>query len=389
MGNLRLPDLERNSLNHKVEKIALLLPDLKAGGAQRVFLNLASEFGKKDIAVDLLLLTYYEDLIDQVPENVNLTILNHRTANNLLTKLLQLTLSGFRLRKYLKEIQPDVIMSSLTGTNIFLLLLVKLMQLPIPVIIREANTVDNINSKFVKLLVKIFYPWANHIVCVSSTIRNGLLSIGISPHKATTINNPVDIEQINLRANEPTNHEWITNGQAPLIVAIGRLSRQKGFDILLQAVSKVRKQINCNLIILGDGPLRPELENLCQQLDIKDNVDLIPFTSNPYSYLKAANLFVISSHWEGFVNVLLEAMALGTSVVATDCESSPREILKDGSIGKLVPVGDIDSMASAILYTLSHPQDSSLLKQRCSDFAIDKVGAKYEELLVKVTMSAT
>ena len=371
-------------MNHEITKVALLLPDLKAGGAQRVFLNLASEFCKRGIIIELLLLTKHEDLIDQVPENVNLKILSNNPTDSPLKKLIQLALSGIALRNFLKDKSPNVIMSSLTGTNIFLLILVKLIRSHIPVIIREANTLDNVNNKFTKLLVRKIYPFANHIVCVSSTIRTGLLSIGISAEKLTTINNPVDIEQINLMAKQTSDHRWVTRKNIPLIMAIGRLEKQKGFNILLQAFIKVRTQTDCHLIILGDGPLRPELESLCQQLNIQDNVELIPFDSNPYVYLKAARLFVISSYWEGFVNVLLEAMALGTSVVATDCESSPREILEDGRIGKLVPVGDIESMATAILDILTHPQEPNLLKQRCSSFSVEKIASDYINIFEKL-----
>ena len=156
-----------------------------------------------------------------------------------------------------------------------------------------------------------------------------------------------------------------------MIVGIGRLTRQKDFPTLIRAFAAVRKKLPCRLIILGEGKDRGGLEHLAKRLSLSEQIAMPGFVENPYAYLKRAALFVLSSAWEGSPNALTEALALGVPVVATDCPSGPREILKDGAIGCLVPVGDPDALAAAMLATLSAPPDETLLKSAVREYTVE------------------
>nr|WP_241878977.1 glycosyltransferase [Psychrobacter sp. PraFG1]UNK05619.1 glycosyltransferase [Psychrobacter sp. PraFG1] len=157
-----------------------------------------------------------------------------------------------------------------------------------------------------------------------------------------------------------------------MVLAVGRLTHQKDFATLIHAFKKVLKNKACNLIILGEGELRCELEKLIKDLNLQDNVQLPGFVNNPYAWMSKADLFVLSSIYEGFGNVLVEAMACGTPVVSTDCPSGPSEILENGRWGSLVPTNDPDSLAEAILKALNNTKfKSELVKKRAEDFSVD------------------
>ncbi len=154
----------------------------------------------------------------------------------------------------------------------------------------------------------------------------------------------------------------------------------KDFSVLIRAFAKVRAKRDCRLVILGEGELRPELEALVRELDVQDSVQLPGFVNNPYAWMSRAELFVLSSAWEGFGNVLVEAMACGATVVSTDCPSGPSEILEGGKWGPLVPVGDVDALAERMLEALSSPTDVNA-KLRARDFDYAAIVGQYIETL--------
>ena len=174
-----------------------------------------------------------------------------------------------------------------------------------------------------------------------------------------------------------------------MILAAGRLHVSKDFPTLLRAFSLVRKEIPSRLVILGEGEKRKELEDLAQELGIRKDHDLPGFVENPYKYMKHATVFVLSSQWEGFGNVLVEAMACGCPVISTDCPSGPREILRDGEYGVLVPPKDSEKLAQGILRVLEN-QDlrrelSEKGKKRALDFTVDRAVEEYVKLVKRST----
>jgi glycosyltransferase involved in cell wall biosynthesis len=164
---------------------------------------------------------------------------------------------------------------------------------------------------------------------------------------------------------------------------MGRLTRQKDFPSLLRAFAKVRAERPCKLVILGEGGDREKLERLARELGIDEDFYLPGFAPNPYKYLRRADLFVLSSAWEGSPNVLTEALALGIPVVATDCPSGPREVLDGGKFGPLVRVGDVDGLAEAMRQVLDHPPEAEFLKKTVENYTVEKSSRRYLSILMK------
>jgi glycosyltransferase involved in cell wall biosynthesis len=234
-------------------------------------------------------------------------------------------------------------------------------------------------------LMKRDYPKADKIVVISYGLFyeiNRILSI--PKDKIIVIYNPIDPELFQ-KMNEPINHPWFEDGQPPVILAVGRLTKQKDFPNLLRAFAIVRQYRPVRLLILGDGEDRPLLEQLAKDLNISEDVSLPGFTDNPYAFMKKSAIFVLSSIYEGFGNVLVEALACGCPVVATDCPTGPREILDNGRYGRLVPVGDHEALAKAILETLDNPDFPATKEeriQRALEFSLDAAVEKYLQVLL-------
>jgi glycosyltransferase involved in cell wall biosynthesis len=198
--------------------------------------------------------------------------------------------------------------------------------------------------------------------------------------KFKVIYNPVVTAEMIEKGNEPIDHPWFELG-IPVFVAAGRLRPQKDFPILIEAFHRVRQSRDARLIILGEGPDRGDLEALVARLDLGDSVALHGFTDNPYAFFSRAAAFVLSSRWEGLPTVLIEALSCGAPIIATDCPSGPREILADGRYGRLVPVGDAESLSGAICAAidgdLARPPDASWMP-----YELDAVVDRYLEVFV-------
>ena len=226
------------------------------------------------------------------------------------------------------------------------------------------------------------YRYADGIVAVSQGVAADLVqNVGLEKEQIRVIYNPIVTAELNRLATEPLSHPWLTDGSPPVILAVGRLAPQKAFNNLLEAFVCTRAQVRCRLIILGDGPQRSLLENRASELGIADDVDLPGFVANPYAYMRRAALLVSSSDFEGFGNVLVESLAVGTPVVSTDCPSGPREILQDGKFGRLVPIGMPKALSDAILETLANPPPPDRLREAVQRFGADAVVSQYIEYL--------
>ncbi len=189
-------------------------------------------------------------------------------------------------------------------------------------------------------LARRFYPWADTVIAVSEGVADDLVScLGLSRAQITVIPNPVVSDDIEALANEPLEHPWFAPGAPPVLLAAGRLTTQKAFPTLLQAFARLVPERDLRLMILGEGPDRGALQAEIDALGLGARVALPGFDPNPFRYLARARLFVLSSAWEGLPGVLIQAMACGTPVVSTDCPSGPREVLENGRLGPLVPVG--------------------------------------------------
>jgi glycosyltransferase involved in cell wall biosynthesis len=211
--------------------------------------------------------------------------------------------------------------------------------------------------------IRRWYPLNDAFVTVSQGIKDDLVAnFGIPADKVHVVRNPVVTPELLQRAAEPAEHPWLTRKEHPVILGVGRLAPQKDFPTLLRAFARVRAGRPARLVILGEGSERPHLEALARELGIADNVSLPGYVDNPYAALAAADLFVLSSQWEGSPNVLTEALAVGVPAVSTDCPGRPRETLQDGRFGPLVPLADPEAMAAAIARTLDEPLPRDTLR---------------------------
>jgi len=228
-------------------------------------------------------------------------------------------------------------------------------------------------------LARATYSKADAVVAVSRGVAEDLARIvGLDPGAIRVVPNPVITPALHEQAEPAAEHPWLAPERAePVLLAAGRLTRQKDFATLLRAFARLQLRTPARLVILGEGPKRGDLEALARELGIADRVDLPGFLANPYPVLARADLFVLSSAWEGSPNVLTEALALGTPVVATDCPSGPRELLGDGHYGPLVPVGDDTALAQAMAGVLDHPPEAATLQEAVTAYNAEASARAY------------
>jgi glycosyltransferase involved in cell wall biosynthesis len=333
--------------------IAFFLPSLVGGGAERVIVNLAQGITERGLRVTLVLAAAEGVLLDQLPSAVRLVDLR---APRVLRSLVPLA-------GYLRRERPRVLVSSMGHANLVALWAGRLAGGVTPVIVTEHNTLSQETRNERRLagrlwpnLLRTFYPWATTVVAVSRGAADDLAhTSGLPRDRVEVVYNPVITPTMLALAREAPDHPWFAPGQPPVILGAGRLTRQKDFFTLLRAFAEVRRRRPVRLIILGEGEDRPALKALADDLGVADEVALPGFQANALAYMAGSAVFALSSAWEGLPTVLIEALAAGAQVVSTDCPSGPREILQDGRLGALVPVGDAPALAGAILEALGRP----------------------------------
>jgi glycosyltransferase involved in cell wall biosynthesis len=374
--------------------VAVYLPSLEGGGAERVALNLAIALFQQGFQVDLVVQNAIGPYLAQVPAGLG---------------LVDLQVSGPRsnlqsLARYLKRRRPDVLLAILDNWNVAGLAK-RLAGVPTRIIASAHNlpSIDlnlgpNWKSRIKLGLMRLAYGGVDDFVAVSQGVAAEVETIlGLPKARIRVIYNPLVTPALAALAQAPltdsrsqtSGHPWLAADLdpdfdlklPPVILGVGRLTAQKDFPTLIRAFALVRQQRPARLMILGEGPLRPELTALIESLGLGDEVDLVGFQDNPYAYLARSAVFAFSSAWEGFGNVIVEALAVGTPVVSTDCRSGPAEILgHNGEYGRLVPVGDAPALAAAILAVLAAPPDPGPGQRRSADFTIAAIVAQYREL---------
>ena len=366
--------------DRKRPRIALFLPSLGIGGVERVMLNLAAGFVKRGASVDLVLVKAQGEYLHRLPTNVRVVDLH---ASRVLTSL-------FPLVRYLRTERPRGLVSAKDYANVVAIWAKLLARSPTRVVVSVHTTLSRHvqhaaglrERAIVPLLARWLYPYADAIVAVSNGVADDLAQfLGLPRDRISVVYNPVVSEDLFIAAQEPVDHPWFAPGGPPVIVSIGRLTAAKDYPTLITAFAKVRQQRNVRLAILGEGEERPCLQDLVRHLGLESEVWLPGFVEPPYPYLARASLFVLSSVWEGLPTAIIEALALGVPVVSTDCLSGPREILDNGRFGELVPVGNADALADAILRALDRSHDPALLRERAKQFSVDNAVTKYLALL--------
>jgi glycosyltransferase involved in cell wall biosynthesis len=340
--------------------------------------HLTRGLAKSGQRVDLVLAKAEGPYFKDIPAEVRVVDLG---ARRILTSLLPLI-------SYLRREKPDVLLSALTPANIVALWAHQLAPVDTRMVISEHSTFSmstanprNQRSRLLPHLARWFYPWADSIIAVSAGAADDLAAtLRMDRQSIHVVYNPVVTPELTRLAREPVNHPWFSGEGPPVILGVGRLTKPKDFPTLVRAFAMVRQQREARLVILGEGEDRPQLEALVRELGLERDVSLPGFVNNPHCYMARAAVFILSSRWEGFGNVVVEAMACGTPVVSTDCKSGPREILENGRWGRLVPVGDADALALGILDTLATCPDREGLCQRAAAFTVDAAVEQYLDI---------
>jgi len=235
-----------------------------------------------------------------------------------------------------------------------------------------------------KALLRYLCQRANAIVVPSSGVGSDLIKrYRVREAKVYTVYNGLDLDEIRWRSKQAAVLPW-PNDNVPIILGVGRLDSQKSFHILVEAFALLRKRFPARLVLIGEGVERTRLERLALELGIGDDVLLPGFMENPFSAMRAASVFALSSMYEGFGNVIVEAMALGCPVVSTDCPSGPGEIIDNGVNGLLVPIGDPPSLSEALCRVLTDERLRQRLIQgglrRAEDLRIATTVEGYEQV---------
>lgn len=335
------------------QRIAFIAADLAMGGRGRNITNLSNALVSQGLAVDILLLrtnSAYQEQLDPEVRVIKLSSTN--------------SLFGVpRLARYLKQTRPQAFVAPTVRNTLLALRARSIADTDTRIYARLHNHYSSELDKLHSLTrrrnlrrMRRHYVRCDGIIAVSGPVAEDFSQLtGIANHDIDVCPNPVVTKTLHTLAGQALEHPWFAPGQPPVILGVGRLNPQKDLPTLICAFAQIHKRLPCRLMILGEGKLRSELETLITELALDDVVALPGHTINPYPYLKQAAIYVLSSAWEGLPNALIEAMALGTPVVSTDCPSGVREILQDGKYGRLVPVGDFMALAEAIEETLNAP----------------------------------
>ncbi len=361
-------------------RLAILLPGLGSGGAERVMLNLAHGLVERGQQVDLLLVRAEGSFLPLLDRRVHLVDLNARRALSALPALV----------RYLRRERPGALLSNLTYLNLLAVPARRLASGRTRLVLVEHNDLGRAAAQGVRrwerlfpLAVRLLYPHADRVVAVSQGVADGLVALaGLRRERIEVIYNPIVTPVLEQQAAAGLDHPWFAAGQPPVILAVGRLTAAKDYPTLLRAFARLRARRAARLFILGEGELRDELQSLAASLNLSAEVQWAGFDPNPYRYIKRSAVLVLSSAWEGFGNVLVEALACGTQVVATDCPGGPAEILARGAYGRLAPVGDEASLAQAMEAALDEPLSPESLRRRAQDFSVEAALARYLPLLL-------
>jgi glycosyltransferase involved in cell wall biosynthesis len=352
--------------------IAFFLPSLRGGGAERVMVNLAQGFTERGLPVDLVLAAAEGTFLQRLPPAIRVVDLRSRRVLRSLPPL-----TG-----YLRRERPRALVSSMSHANLVALWAARLAGGDTPVVATVHNTMSvstpkqgRVAARLWPHLLRTFYPWAARVVAVSHGAADDLSrTSGFPRERVEVVYNPVISPEMLALAAQAPEHPWFGPDQPPVILGVGRLTPQKDFPTLLRAFAEVRRHRPARLVILGEGEERDALTALAAELGVSDDLWLPGFREDALGCMAASAVFALSSAWEGLPTVLIEALAVGTRVVATDCPSGPREILQGGRLGELVPVGDAPALAAALVRTLEGagaPPPTHALTPFTRDAAVD------------------
>jgi glycosyltransferase involved in cell wall biosynthesis len=360
-------------------KVLFLVPSLITGGAQRVFSVLLRHLDRARFEPHLAVLQATGPYLKDIPADVTVHDLKIARVRYALPSIIRL----------IRKVRPDSVLSTLGHLNLTLLWAKPFIPMGTKLLVREAAIATSFldqETRYPQLwkwMYRHFYRRADTIVCLSDTMVNDLAErFRLPREKLVRIYNPIDVQRVCRLAEAGSNP---LTAAGPHLVAASRLCRQKGFDVLLDAMPAVLARMpGACLWILGEGPLEVELREQATKLGVAESVKFLGFQDNPWPYFKRADVFVLPSRYEGLPNVVLESLAVGTPVVATDCPGGVREIRAAGNAVTLVPVEDPSALAEAIVAVCILGENNDKLRQGkegLREFDLQHVVEQYSRIL--------
>lgn len=393
--------------------IALFMSLLTGGGVQRTMLRLAGALAEDGHRVDLLVCHPNAREPEKViPAGVRLIRLRRvpslwgrlmasRADPDGIRELLRPVLFPLQasaklrylpdLARYLRKERPQALLSAMTYSNLIAIWARRVAGVPTRIVVSERNMLSSYVDyysrqwrwRYLPPLVGRTYALADARVAVSQAVADDLATTaGIPPQRILTIANPVVTPALLQQGRVKAGHPWFTAGMPAVVLGVGRLVAHKDFSTLLRAFALVRRARPLRLMLLGEGPEHAALQRLAGDLGVSDDVAFPGWVENPLAYMAGAGVLVLASHWEGLPGVLIEALASGCPIVATDAPGGAAEILDGGAYGRLVPVGDAKAMAEAIVATLDAPRESQRLLSRANEFSVERALQRYQSLLL-------
>ena len=392
----------------KGERIAVVLASLGPGGAERIMVCLAGLLERQGFAVDIVVPAPQSDAMKAgVPEGVSLVELDgghyfeslrlfHRifkTKNILMLPwafvvfFWKLFASTRSLTRYIRRRRPGLLLTA--HYNAITLAANFLAGKPSRVVVTEHTLLSEHLRRQVapvrvcfSTMCRLFYPKADRVVGVSSAVAADLTAhFRVPADRVGHIYNPVVGSALKRKAEEACVHPWLADKTIPALISVARLSPEKDFDTLLEAFSLLRRAMSVRLLVLGDGPDRGRLERRAMDLKIDVDIDWMGMVANPLPFVRDADALVLSTFYEGLPTVLIEALYVGTTPVATDAPGGIREILEDGRYGYIVPMQDAQALSEGMLKALRQPMPKGMLQERAEAFSEKQAVDAYLNLL--------
>ncbi len=366
--------------------ITLVISSLSSGGAERALVLLAEGFADRGHQVTFITIASKERDFYKLPSKVSRLALNIAgTSHNFIQALKNNLHRILVLRRAIKSTNPDVVISSLVATNILTIL--SLLNTKLPIIINEQCYKMDVNTKKWHTIRKLAYRYANKLVSASQELDQSFQ--WLHPNKRVAIYNPL----VKIPESDFIEDDFLRNLGIDLdkhwITSMGRLTEQKGFDILINAFSRIAHRYpDWQILIIGEGYLKSKLLALVDKLNLSDQIILVGRSSNPFPILKKSEFFVMASRWEGFGMVHAEALACRLPVIATNCSAGPKEIIRHNVDGFLVLNEDVETLATTMEHLMCDSAERQRLASRAMEvterFNLDRILQNWEKLFEEV-----
>ena len=367
--------------------IAILVSARRIANRERLFLRVADLLNRRGCQVTFLAAGPEAELRAALPgfcRLVDVSPVPTTLLGRILPHGLRMASAVPKLAGYLRKAKPDVLFATSVPPNIVAALAAATAGFDGRLILRQSNAilVEDAARSWRDRLIPPLYPRADAIIANSEGVADDLIGLGFDASRIVAIPNGVECERIAEAAQQSVTLPAQANGSGPLVVTVGRLVAQKDHATLIRAFARLQAVVPSRLLILGEGPERQRLEALARGLAVHDRIVFHGYATNPFPLISCADLFVLSSRFEGMPNVLLEALACGLPIVSTDCPHGPAEILKDGRFGTLAPVGDCQRLAQEMARSLNAPRNADRQRARARQFDAEHIAQLYIDALL-------